>query len=88
MMSETVASLQLWLANCYFHNWTADREIRGAYSYMPVNGLELPKALAEPVKGTLFFAGEATVFDAQTGTTFGALESGLRAARQILGHET
>jgi monoamine oxidase len=37
------------------------------------------------VAETLFFAGEATVADAQMGTVFGALESGLRAAREILG---
>jgi monoamine oxidase len=87
MMSGKLSSLQAGLANCYFHNWTADKDIRGAYSYIPVNGLELPKLLAEPVKETFFFAGEATISDAQTGTTFGALESGLRAARQILGQE-
>ena len=50
-----------------------------------MNGLDLPKLLAEPVAGTLFFAGEATVKDAQTGTVFGALESGMRAAQEILG---
>jgi monoamine oxidase len=72
------------LARCHFQNWAADPEIRGAYSYIPVNGLELPKLLAEPAEDTLFFAGEATVSDAQTGTTFGALESGFRAARQLL----
>ncbi|HEY3861547.1 MAG TPA: NAD(P)/FAD-dependent oxidoreductase [Verrucomicrobiae bacterium] len=88
MMSAEPASLQARLANCHCHNWAADADIRGAYSYIPVNGLELPKLLAEPLKETLFFAGEATISDAQTGTTFGALESGLRAARQILGGKT
>ncbi len=87
VMSDKAGALRARLANCYFQNWAADPEIRGAYSYIPVNGLELPKLLADPVKETLFFAGEATISDAQTGTTFGALESGLRAARQILGHE-
>jgi monoamine oxidase len=64
-------------------NWSGDDFIRGAYSYLPVNGLDLPKALAAPVHETLFFAGEATVFDGQTGTVFGAFESGLRAAREV-----
>jgi monoamine oxidase len=36
------------------------------------------------VDGTLFFAGEATAMDGQMGTVFGALESGLRAAKEIL----
>lgn len=84
IMSENAGLLRARMVNSYFKNWAADAEIRGAYSYIPVNGLELPKLLAEPVKETLFFAGEATISDAQTGTTFGALESGLRAARQIL----
>jgi monoamine oxidase len=65
-------------------NWSKDPDIRGAYSYIPVNGLDLPGTLAAPVGDTLFFAGEALVADAQTGTVFGALESGLRAAREVL----
>ncbi len=76
-------ALRSRLLRAHFHNWAADPEIRGAYSYLPVNGLDLPKILAAAVKETLFFAGEATVFDAQMGTTFGALQSGLRAAREI-----
>jgi uncharacterized protein with NAD-binding domain and iron-sulfur cluster len=43
----------------------------------------LPQALAAPIAHTLFLAGEATVADAQTGTVFGAYESGLRAAREV-----
>ena len=51
---------------------------------MPVNGLDLPKLLGAPIADTLFFAGEATVTDAQTGTVFGAFETGLRAGRELL----
>ena len=72
------------LAASHSYNWADDPHIRGAYSYIPVGGLALPKALATPVKKTLFFAGEATALDAQMGTVFGALESGLRAAKEIL----
>ena len=68
----------------HYWNWADDPNIRGAYSYIPVGGLYLPRQLAEPVGDTLFFAGEATVADAQTGTVFGALDSGLRAAREVL----
>jgi monoamine oxidase len=82
------ASLRKQLLSSHSYNWANDPHIRGAYSYIPVNGLDLPKTLAAPVEGTLFFAGEATVADAQTGTVFGALESGLRAAREILGIKT
>jgi monoamine oxidase len=72
------------LAAVYTHDWSRDPHMLGAYSYLPVNGLDLPKTLATPIQDTLFFAGEATVFDAQTGTVFGALESGLRAAGELL----
>ena len=79
-----VSALRQRLAAVHYHNWTRDSDIRGAYSYIPVNGLDLPKLLAAPVAGTLFFAGEATVCDAQTGTVFGALETGQRAAKEIM----
>ena len=68
----------------YSWNWAHDPHIGGAYSYIPVNGMDLPKILAAPVGETLFFAGEATVTDAQTGTVFGALQTGLRAAKEAL----
>jgi monoamine oxidase len=64
--------------------WAQDPYTRGAYSYLPVNGLDLPKLLGAPIADTLFFAGEATVTDAQTGTVFGAFETGLRASRELL----
>jgi monoamine oxidase len=65
-------------------NWADDPCTRGAYSYLPVDGLDLPKLLGAPIADTLFFAGEATVTDAQTGTVFSAFETGLRAGREIL----
>jgi monoamine oxidase len=71
-------------AGAHVHNWAHDRDIRGAYSYIPVNGLDLPRLLGAPLADTLFFAGEATVTDAQTGTVFGAYESGLRAAHELI----
>jgi monoamine oxidase len=77
--------LRSQLVASHYWNWADDPNTRGAYSYIPVNGLDLPQVLAAPVAGTLFFAGEATVADAQMGTVFGALESGLRAAREIHG---
>jgi monoamine oxidase len=79
-----VSALRKQLVSAHSYNWAEDPHIRGAYSYLPVNGLKLPNVLGAPVKRTLFFAGEATVKDAQMGTVFGALESGLRAAREIL----
>ena len=78
------SSLRERLVSSHSYNWANDPQIRGAYSYIPVNGLDLPKVLGAPVDGTLFFAGEATATDGQMGTVFGALESGLRAAREIV----
>jgi monoamine oxidase len=80
-----VSNLEQHLITSHFHDWSQDPNTLGAYSYIPVDGLDLPKLLAEPMMSTLYFAGEATVNDAQMGTVFGAYESGLRAAEQILG---
>jgi monoamine oxidase len=64
-------------------DWQTDPFARGAYSYVPAGGLEYVRRLAEPVAGTLFFAGEAT--DEQlTGTVAGAIASGRRAADELL----
>jgi monoamine oxidase len=65
------------------HDWRADPFARGAYSYIGVGGSGAPRALARPVDGTLFFAGEATNGE-QIGTVAGALASGRRAAREVL----
>jgi len=83
---QQAAALQVNFMSSHSYNWTQNPHIRGAYSYIPVNGLDLPKLLAAPVADTLFFAGEATVFDAQTGLVSEAYETGLRAAREVVGH--
>lgn len=70
------------LAGTWTFDWQADPFSRGAYSYAGVGGSGAHAQLARPVKGTLFFAGEATSGD-QTGTVAGAIESGQRAARNI-----
>ena len=66
------------------HDWRADPFSRGAYVYVGVGGNAAQKALAKPVEGTLFFAGEATAAE-QTGTVAGAIASGRRAAREVIG---
>lgn len=69
----------------FSHNWLADPFALGAYSYAGVGGSEAGAQLADPVDGTLFFAGEATESDGQNGTVHGAIASGRRAAKQVLG---
>jgi monoamine oxidase len=80
-LSET--GLRKTLLRSYMHNWNADPFSRGGYAYLPVNGLGAQQNLARPVDNTLFFAGEATSVG-HIGTVHGAIESGQRAAREIL----
>ena len=65
------------------HDWAHDPFARGVYSYQTVGGIDAPGALARPLRGTLFFAGEA-VHETLWGTVGGAWESGERAADAAL----
>ena len=71
------------LIGSYTHDWQADPFSRCAYSYALVGGSTAHRAFGRSVDGTLFFAGEATSSD-ETGTVAGAIESGRRAAREVL----
>ncbi len=71
-------------AAAHTHDWQEDPCSRGAYSYAPAGAADAYRTLAEPVEGTLFFAGEHTDVTGHPGTVHGALGSGLRAARQAL----
>jgi monoamine oxidase len=68
-----------------YHDWQQDPFARGAYSYVTVAGDAARALLATPIANTLFFAGEATDTEGETATVAGALQSGLRAAREALG---
>jgi monoamine oxidase len=69
----------------YIHNWHDDPFTRGAYSYVPVNGLDAQAELALPIENKLFFAGEATNTDGHLGTVHGAIATGIRAAQEVVG---
>lgn len=69
--------------SAHTHDWQSDPFSRGAYCYAAVGGKNAHAALARPIEGTLFFAGEATSAD-QTGTVAGAIASGRRAAREAM----
>jgi monoamine oxidase len=71
------------LEAAYLHNWQTDPFARGAYSYIGVGGGDARRTLAEPLEGTLFFAGEATDTEDEAATVTGALQSGERAAREV-----
>jgi monoamine oxidase len=81
---HSIAWLVDHMQSCHTHDWSRDPHSLGAYSYVKAGGLPLSKQLAEPVTDTLFFAGEATCFGSARGTVHGAIESGYRAAEQIL----
>lgn len=64
--------------------WASDPFARGSYSFLAAGASPNDyDALAEPVRGRLFFAGEATARDFAA-TVHGALLSGQRAAQQLL----
>ena len=70
----------------FMHNWQADQYTRGAYGYVPVNALDAQRVLSLPIENTLFFAGEATSVG-HIGTVHGAIQSGRRAAKEVLSAE-
>lgn len=82
LFSMSRAEIDRYLDSAHTHDWQADPFSRGAYSYAAVGGKNAHAALARPLKGTLFFAGEATSGD-QTGTVAGAIATGKRAAKEV-----
>lgn len=66
----------------FHHDWSRDPFSRGAYSHVLVGGTDAAETLARSVRGTLFFAGEATDAEGRTGTVHGAIATGRRAAAQ------
>jgi monoamine oxidase len=72
------------LETSYFHDWQRDPYARGAYAWVKVGGSTARKSLAAPLRETLYFAGEASDYEGEQGTVAGALQSGIRAARELL----
>lgn len=75
--------LESKLIDGFTHDWHHDPFSIGAYSYMGVGSADAPGELAKPLDSRLYFAGEATS-NGHWGTVHGAIESGIRAAREIL----
>ncbi len=66
-------------------SWSTDVYARGSYSYLAVGAAPDDRAaLAEPIDGRLYLAGEATDREGPA-TVHGALASGQRAAESIIG---
>ncbi len=73
------------LQSHHMHHWERDPLARGAYSWVPAGAVDASEQMTKPVEDTLYFAGEHTDTTGHWGTVHGAMRSGLRAARQILG---
>ncbi len=81
---EPRSHLEQWLERADSHDWSDDPFARGAYAYPRVGGALAARGLAAPVGRTLFFAGEATHTGTACGTVHGAIETGYRAADEVL----
>ncbi|MGO9935199.1 MAG: flavin monoamine oxidase family protein [Steroidobacteraceae bacterium] len=79
------AAVKKMLVSWHTHDWQGDEYSRGAYSYAPSGALDASLRMAQPVEQTLYFAGEHTDIEGHWGTVHAALNSGLRAAEQLLG---
>ncbi len=65
--------------------WPIHPFTRGGYSFLPPGAtLQHRRDLAAPVDGVLFFAGEATHTHGEPATVHGAIETGYRAAAEVL----
>jgi monoamine oxidase len=84
MFGTSPSRLMGMLAAWHTHDWQADPYSRGAYSYAPSGALDASLQLAQPVANTLFFAGEHTDVQGHWGTVHAALDSGQRAADQLM----
>jgi len=66
------------------HDWQADPRAGGAYSYLMAGAARARRQLAQPLAATLYFAGEAADVGGESATVGGALQSGERAAREVV----
>lgn len=64
-------------------DWGSDPWTTGAFTFPRVGALGAARRWAEPIDGTVFFAGEATCSERHMASVHGALESGLRAAKEV-----
>lgn len=65
-------------------DWQREPFTRGGYAVIPAGAADAMQALALPVEDTLFFAGEATNTEGEEGTVHGAIDTGVRAAKEVL----
>ena len=84
VLGRSASDLEGLLESESIVDWGRDPYARGAYVYHLAEAPGSASAeLAVPEEDTIFFAGEATSLRERGGTVDGALESGLRAAREL-----
>ena len=74
----------LYSGEFLYKNWANEPYIGGAYSFPSINSTGQREKLADSVSKKLYFAGEATNFNGHLATVHGAMETGYRAAVEIL----
>ena len=85
MFGDRLPDARALLEAAFVHNWQRDPFSYGAYSYVGVGHNDTARrSLAAPLEDTLFFAGEATDTEDEAATVTGALQSGARAAREVM----
>lgn len=84
LLGRTRADVDTHVRGVHAHDWRTDPFARGAYSFARPGGADAGTALAEPVDGVLWLAGEHTMSDGTAATVQGALASGRRAAAGAL----
>ena len=84
ILQVRISDLEKHLEGAHFHDWQQDPFSRGAYTYGRVGADGAQEQLSKPLRGTLYFAGEATASPGSNGTVHGAIASGHRVAAEIL----
>jgi monoamine oxidase len=72
------------LQGSFVHNWSMDECSKGAYSYETIHSKHAKAIISDPIKNTLYFAGEAYYEGPESGTVEAALVSGETMATKIL----
>lgn len=73
-----------FLTESFVMDWSKENFIKGAWSYPKADAGNARNVLAAPIDDRIFFAGEATHTMGHYGTVHGAMETGYRAAFEVL----
>lgn len=85
LLGYTFQDLKKDLVKSMRVSWAKNTFVLGAYASLKIGSAEnTRKQLAAPIGSLLFFAGEATAYHSNPQTVNGALDTGVRAAKEIL----